>query len=213
MNALSHEKIALDGVRVVFYKATPYYNIIDAIALFQGIERSHAKIYYYTLMSRLRQNKENLPEIVKLKAIARDGKAYLMDFTTLEGLQEFKNYSQKTIKQRNTRENVRQDSELENFQPRVIQILQDQGWQIQTQFRLQSQSVIDIVAFHQAEFLIIECKPKLPKNKLYQAIGQTLCYASEFSVPAQPCIATEKDQITPYIEMCCESLNIKIITA
>lgn len=93
----------------------------------------------------------------------------------------------------------------------MIALLSTRGWQAQHHVRLPSGGIIDIVAVHDGKKYVIECKVRLTKGKLYEAIGQVLCYCCEYDTEAIPAIASYHTEFDEYTRQCCERFRIAMI--
>jgi hypothetical protein len=203
--------IDANSIRKEWHEEEWYYSAVDFISEFLKIDRRRARNYYHVLKKRLLQNGEPLPQICKIKARATDGKMYLTDFIGSSSVQMLQTYLEPRLRNRHYRMEIRQDDEVTFFHPRVQSHLEQLGWQIEHHVSLPSGSIIDIIAKSQATTYVIECKPRLHNNNLYQAIGQVLCYRYEFDVQSIPAIASYSSAITDYVRQSCASLGIYLI--
>jgi len=189
-------------VRSELYQGVLHYSVIDVVALLFDTDRRHASNYYYVLKNRLRKNQYEMPYTVKIKALSSDGKTYFTEFTDIEGIELLRKYIDPSTQRREARVNIRQQDEIIIFHPKVISYLRDKGWQVNHHVGLPSGNIIDLVALCSPKdaIYVIECKPELKKNKLYQAIGQVLCYCHEYGNQALPAIASYCSETTNMLD-------------
>jgi hypothetical protein len=209
---LTQEPINGQEIRKEWYKGEWYYSVIDIIAELLESDHKKAKSYWSTVKGRLIKNNVPLPEIRTVKMTSLDAKVYRTDCTNLEGIKWIHQQLELNLRNRVSRIKNRKDDEVINFHPKMIEYLQQNGFQTQHHFKLKSGNIIDIVAYSERELLVIECKPNLTKSKLYSAIGQVLCYKNEYDCRAIPAIACYKDIVDDYLNECCNSLGIKTLT-
>ncbi|GIK65050.1 MAG: hypothetical protein BroJett018_28440 [Chloroflexota bacterium] len=109
-------------------------------------------------------------------------------------------------------QNKQSKAEVTQLHPLVGIFLANQGWEFEHHYKLPSGKIIDVVAWNGPQTQIIECKTNLMDDqKLFGAIGQVLCYCSEFKMDSQPTLATYKGKITLYGLECCHDMDIQII--
>jgi hypothetical protein len=188
-----------------------YYSAIDIVAVLLNMNHKQAQNYYHVFKKQLSQNGENIPEVQKFKAYSVDDKMYYTDFTTATGVRVLRGYLEPKKRNQQNRRLKRKDDEVLQFHPKVIAYLNQRGFEIRHHVRLNSQSVIDLVAVTIDTMYIIECKPNLAKGNLFTAIGQVLCYRNEYSVNATPAIASYSNNISDYAQQSCGTLGIQLI--
>jgi len=199
------------NIRKVFHQGEWYYNATDFIAHLLDTDYKRAKNYYHVLKKRLSQNGELIPQLRKLKVQAADGKRYFTDFVGSYGIQMLHEYLEPRIRTQSYRMDIRQDDEVAFFHPKVQAHLEQVGWDVEHHVKLPSGNTIDFIAKSLPRTCVIECKPKLHNSNLYHAIGQVLCYQSEFDPQAIPVIATYASSISNYVRFSCSKLHIGLI--
>ncbi len=188
-----------------------YYSIIDLVAELLNIDMERARTYYHVLKNRTRKNHEEIFPIVRqIKIKALDGKMRFTDCTNGDGVESLRRYLEPYAKKKSVRVNNREDDEVINFHPIVINSLMARGWRVEHHVSLPSGKVIDLVGHFSKDLYVIECKPRLNNAKFYAAVGQVLCYCDEYSPKAIPAIAT-LPVISDYAKQRCESLGIELI--
>jgi hypothetical protein len=195
----------------VVYKGETYYSIIDFMAEYLGVSVYAARNYYHVLKNRIAKHPEgvNWP-IETFKLQAQDGKQRLTDCTMEAGLDQLIVHLNRVLELRQHRL-FRQDSEVAFFHPKVMGWFEDKGYEIGHHAKLASGCIVDFIAQNGLETLVIECKPNLTKSKFHQAVGQVLCYCSEYGNSAIPVIATDRVKERPYCESCCARLGIRLL--
>lgn len=187
-----------------------YFSILDFCR--ERLETDHktAQNYFHVLRHRMRANKEFIPNLRRLRAIAFDGKLRLTDFTDLTGLQTIDESLEINLKKKSLRLHVRQADEVKNFHPLVVRYLECQGYAVQHHHQLESGAIVDLLAVAETTY-VVECKPVLSRTKLYSAIGQSLCYAFEQGPGVGAAIASYETSISDYARISCEKLGIWLI--
>jgi len=71
-----------------------------------------------------------------------------------------------------------------------------------------SGKIIDLIAERNQAVMIIECKRKLNGVRLFQAIGQALCYVAEYGNGAKPAIVSFTGNANQYAHFTCQALGI-----
>jgi hypothetical protein len=202
-------------IRSCEIQGVKYFSIIDFLAELRETDYHTAQTYYHVVKYRMRKNGVVIPKLKQIKSRAVDKKLRFSDFTTQIGISTLVNYLTPNLQKEEYRLNVRQDDEVVNFHPQIIAFFESQGWQVAHHVKLAFGSQIDIVATISQGIMkgifIVECKPRLPRNKFYAAAGQVLCYWAEYGKASVPVIATHSSQIEDYIEICCQSLGIRLL--
>jgi hypothetical protein len=207
---LSVEEFA--NIRTVYRNGELYYSVVDFIGIFFNLDYQRARNYYNVLKNKWRRNGVNIAAIIQEKGLSADGKYYFTDFATLPTIGIIKKHLNSNIENRKRRIHYREDDEVIYFHPQIISLLERDGWQTIHHFTLPSGSIIDVIASKNEQTRIIECKPKLSRQNLYEAIGQVLCYKSEANLAgSQATIATYTDQLTEYVHSCCGALGIELL--
>jgi hypothetical protein len=199
------------NIRREWHDGEWFYCAIDYVAELRSTSRKDAQNYYHVLKQRFTKYGEDRLHIEQLKTTAADGKAYFTDFTNANGIHVLETLIEPRVKKRDKRVEIRQDDEVANFHPKDIAYLKATGWQTEHHLRLNSGSIIDIVAYSATQTYVIECKPELATAKLYTAIGQVLCYRQEYNLHATPAIASFKENIVDYARWTCTELGIELI--
>jgi hypothetical protein len=203
-----------DGkIRRTRHKGEWYYSTIDTIADMFDMDYWAAQNYYHVLKNRVVRNGEVIvPNLVRLKLRAADGKMRRTDCADSDGIKVLRRRLEKNIHDRDKRVNHRQDDEVVNFHPKIIEFLKENNWcDIQHHVKLPSGNIIDIVARNSSkEIHIIECKPNLRKGNLYTAVGQALCYCAEYALDSTPAIACYYSKKNDYARQSCEALGIDL---
>ncbi|MFN8376444.1 MAG: hypothetical protein U0694_26680 [Anaerolineae bacterium] len=199
-------------VRSEWYGNERYYSVLDVVANFLNTDRKTAKNYYHVMKKRLQRNGETIPNLRQIKAASIDGKLYYTEFTNIDGVQALQKLLEPKIKNRHNRVNIRKDDEVSNFHPKLVQYLRSMGWKTQHHVRLDSESVIDVVAQFCNQTYIIECKPVLTRTKFYQSVGQVMCYRIEYGLNSIPAIASYSSSITDNFREMCGNLGITLIS-
>jgi hypothetical protein len=205
------DRIEGNNIRKQWYQEELYYCATDVVAALLDLDTKRARNYYHVLKNRLQKQRHLLPKTVRLKTRCSDGKTYLTDFMDVEGVELLHKYIQPRIERKRTRIETVKADEIVLFHPKVIALLENLGWQIEHHVRLASGNIIDIVAYYEGVTYLIECKPELNKSKLYSAVGQVLCYRSEYDETAIPTIACYDTDPSEYVQKCCNSLGIELI--
>ena len=193
-----------------------YFNVIDILAELRHTDYKTAQNFYHVLKNRIIKNGVEIPSLKRMKAKSLDGKSYFTDFVGPSGFIFIVDYIRPNLQKENYRVSIRQDDEIRNFHPEIIAFFEKQGWQVDHHVRLAFGSQIDMLAVAANELLIqgmfiIECKPRLPRQNFYTAVGQILCYWAEFGQAVVPVIATLSSQINDYVETCCRALGIRLL--
>lgn len=102
-------------------------------------------------------------------------------------------------------------SEVKDYQPIVVCLLENEGWDCVQSYRLPSGKIVDICAIRNDERMIIECKKSLKKMDFYRALGQVISYSVEIGHPVSLCLACPVGEVDEYAYSICKSLNISII--
>jgi hypothetical protein len=194
-----------------------YFSVIDILAELRNTDYKTAQNFYHVLKNRMAKNKIKIPTLKQIKARGFDGKFRLTDFVKSSGLHFLSDYIRPNFQKYAYRTLIRKDDEVLNFHPQIIAFFEDHGWQVNHHTKLNSGSEIDILAAITDKTLpqgvfIIECKPRLPRQNFYKAVGQTLCYCAEYGQDAIPVIATMSCEINDYIEHCCHALGINLLS-
>jgi hypothetical protein len=198
-------------VRKCLENETWYFNIIDVVAEFRGVNQRSAQNYVHVLIKRLNTNGSPLPGLKPIRHQAQDGKQRKMLCITIEGVKAILDYLKPNIRNQVYREEVRRDDEVLNFHPTVINALRNEGWDVRQHVELASGKVIDLVAQRDQETLIVECKSRIRVQLFFEAVGQVLCYCNEFGNGARPAIAIPGCKTTEYFRERCHNLGIYLI--
>jgi hypothetical protein len=208
---LRYDSVNENNIRKQWVEDEWYYSVIDVIGELMGSNPKQAQNYYHVLKNRLYRQDVASFKIIPLKAIASDGKLRKTDFINIEGVNFISNYLYVSLYKLNMRLNIKKDDEVFYFHPKAIEFFVSKGWEVEHHVGLESGGVIDIVARSNMETLVVECKPKLIKSHLYTAIGQVLCYSTEYSPLSKPAIITQELQ-DDYALNCCKALGIQLFT-
>ncbi len=204
-------------IRNIHQGGNIYYSVIDFIAEVQATDFFNAQNYFHTLHGRIKRNGEVIPDAKPLKAKALDGKNRNTLFTSITGLEYLLSYIEPNLKKRNYRIYTRRDDEIQILHKNAIAYFETEGYQTKHHVPLPSGNIIDIVALLPGRFtdgyltLIVECKTSLPKGKLYEAIGQVMCYRAEYHKTAIGVIVTFKSEITLYALEYCGKLGLMLL--
>ena len=194
-----------------------YYNVLDFIAILRNADLKTASNYFHVLNNQLKHNSEMIPDLKQFKTLAADGKNRNTLFTSITGLEYLLSYIEPNLKKRNYRIYTRRDDEIQILHKNAIAYFEAEGYQTKHHVPLPSGGIIDIVALSPGRFtdsyltLIVECKTSLPKGKLYEAIGQVMCYRAEYHKTAIGVIVTFKSEITLYALEYCGKLGLMLL--
>ena len=210
-NFIPFTTIPQSSIRYKQHNNERYYSIIDIIVQKRKVDFKTARNYYHVFKNRLVKNDHDLFWIKQLKLRATDNKMYKTDCTNAEGVVILNRLLNTYLEKISNRRHKRLDDEVINFHPVVITYFAKRGYQTSQHVSLPSGNIIDIIAKKDNFTAIIECKVHMTKTHLYHAIGQVLCYCSEYEVDAQPIIVYQSSHIDDYIMACCANLDIQII--
>jgi hypothetical protein len=150
-----------------------------------------------------RKGMDNLLARVQIFEMQTSGGRQLSDFADEETLIEIKRFIEQTSHNKLL-------DEVKNFHPQVIKFLQNNGWEIQHHIELPSGKVVDMVAHCEEKTIVLECKPNLAGQRLFLAIGQVLCYATEYGNNSYPALATTSNQVSEYVQQMCSARGIQV---
>jgi hypothetical protein len=211
------EIISNDNIRTNLYEGERYYSVIDIIAELKGSDRKTAQNYYHVLQNRLKKTSETLPYKI-LKAETSNSRMYKTHFINFETVEILLYIIGSRTNRYNKRVYVHQDDEVQNLHVAAMERLRKSGWAVEHHFKLPSGRVIDIVAdTNDSDHykLVVECKKHLNDSNLYNAIGQVLCYTSEYkeiyNTYTVPAIIVPYGKISKYAEERCQELKIHLL--
>lgn len=188
-----------------------YFSLIDVIATIRQTDFKTAQNYYHVFKKRLQKNGVNIPSLKQIKAETGNAKHYLTDFAPRDGIASIIEYLTPNLNRQNNRITIRQDDEVIHFHPVIVTFFNSFGWHTERHVALPSGSEIDVVATKDQTSFVVECKPHLSRGNFFTAVGQIMCYRTEFDHHTIPVIATSTSQIHDYFYECCQSLGIRLM--
>jgi len=199
------------AIRRCELQGTKYFSLIDVVTVIRQTDFKNAQNYYHVFKKRLQKNGVTIPSLIQIKAESANAKFYLTDFAPRDGISSIIEYLTPNLNKRNNRIRIRQDDEVSNFHPVITSFFDSFGWHTEHHITLPSGSQIDVVATNDQTTILVECKPHLSRGNFFTAVGQVMCYRTEFDNNAIPVIATSTSQIQDYFYECCQSLGIRLI--
>ncbi len=207
----------LNKIRKVWHNEEWYYSVVDFISLTSQRNQKQALNYWRNLKCELKHSINTNDNAIAnatlpIKQVAADGKQRYTDFVSKTALLYLHNELMRgNIRRKELRLQNGRD-EVEQFHPYVEVYLREKGFEVKHHVNLSSGCVIDFVAAIQGQILIIECKQSITKTRLFEAIGQVLCYTSEYGKDSIPCIATTAHYIKDnYTIKTCAALGINLL--
>lgn len=194
-------------VRTVEISGETFYSVIDIIASLRNCDHKAAQRYFHVLNHRLSQNHFEIPSLIKIRAEANDGKRYLTYFVNANGA----DFLLHQLEQSMFKRKLRNDDEISNYHPILEDYFVAKGWHVRHHINLESGGQVDFLVEREDRRLLIECKPRLSRNRFYATVGQLLCYHAEHAPDSLPVLATNSSQVNPYIVEMCQRLGIQLL--
>jgi|GEM_PF-2365791 len=193
-----------------------YFPVVHLISAITGSEYREAKILWAIFKhkvqkSLLKRHAYILQYVESIQILNMDGRVDEVDAITSKGFELFNRLYLMRDTAKRKRRIANGGDEVENFQPFVKMLLSYQGWVIEQNFRLTSGKIVDLLAVRNEENLLIECKVNVSSGGFYSAVGQVLCYCTEYMSVARPAIAIPVDQVDDYMRVSCNNLGIELI--
>lgn len=211
----SSASVNSENIRRAWHNGEWYFSVIDIVAELLNFDYKRAQSYWSTLKERLLSDGRHdlLKSCHSLRLPAKDHKSRLTDIMPQSGLQVLYDEVLKHSRRRTTFRLEQERDEVAQFHPKVVDYLSKNGMGFEHHYALPSGRVVDFLAQKGGETWVIECKTRLlSRGECDLAVGQVLCYCTEFENPVRPCIAIPEHAISDYARKCCQKLGIVVIT-